>query len=243
MVALSGTPTVTHGGTSMAKKLNFNMTDAPTMVESILDKLAYFHSKKGPPTIPFIWTRGEGKLVLVLGDNAGGKSFFRRLVYSVCKQNGIECLDPSMEGRASGGIVSAMIYGDESYRSTGENSSHVILTGIRTCRGRTDPHCIFWDEPDIGLSEQWAAGAGQCIGEFVESLPELTFGVFVVTHSRALVRELLPLKPHYLHLGSTRAPDTVQGWLDRKVKPRRLEGLPKASIKRFRQINEIMNRK
>ena len=103
--------------------------------------------------------------------------------------------------RAALGPASAFIYGDESWESTGVLSSRTVLTGIKTCQGRKSKHVIFWDEPDVGLSDSWAAGVGQSICGFVTDCPRNTVAALVVTHSKALVRELLPAAPAYVHLG------------------------------------------
>jgi hypothetical protein len=225
--------------------VSFDTTNVSAMVGSMLRDLRYFQGDK--PAIPYVWRPGRGKLVLVLGSNAGGKSFFRRLVKAVTHKSQIECLDPSMEGRtrtgAEYGIMRALVYGDESWRATGENSAQTVLAGVQTCRGRDNMHCIFWDEPDLGLSDDWAAGMGQSIRDFAADPPELTFGIFVVTHSKALIEQLAGVDHHYLHLGSARGPKTVRGWLRQKVKPRHLEGLKVESLNRFREISAILKEK
>jgi hypothetical protein len=178
----------------------------------------------------------------VLGDNAGGKSFFRRIISQMCREAEVEAIGLSMEGRKFGGAMSAFVYGDESWESTGQCSSRTVLTGINTCRNRTKPHVIYWDEPDLGLSDSWAAGAGVVIREFAEKPGEHTRAIFVVTHSRALVDQLVAIEPHYLHLGGD-APDTLSDWLTRPVVPRDLATLSDAAHKRFKAIQRILNKK
>jgi len=224
-------------------KRKYPFKSALGLVRQML-KLDYFRPDDDDKVaIPAVWVPGTGPLVVVVGDNAGGKSFLRRIAHGMCQRNKVEFMDISMEGRRS---ISAapwlvFVYGDEQCHSTGELSSKTILTGIKTCEGRTEPHVIFWDEPDLGLSEAWAAGAGQSIREYVERTNKHTLAAFVVTHSRPLVQELLPLKPHYLHLGSDTAPATLRDWTKRTVRPRKLSRLPELSHKRFRAIQRILN--
>ena len=70
------------------------------MFEYVLD-LDYFHAfgDAKEPAIDCHWTRGDGNFVLCLGENASGKSFFRRLVTLVCRKANVEAIPISMEGR------------------------------------------------------------------------------------------------------------------------------------------------
>lgn len=218
-----------------------------TTARGLLDhalKLDYFQpNEAGKVPIPWRRCHGDGNFVVVVGDNASGKSFLRRILTQLCREAKVEMMPISMEGR--GGTYGGMrgfIYGDESCQSTGENSSHTVLTGISTCKGRESPHVILWDEPDLGLSDGWAAGMGIALREFADLTPKNTYGAFIVTHSRALIQELLPAKPHYLHLGSENAPATLEEWVNRPIVARPLEQLKEESFKRFKAIQEILNR-
>jgi hypothetical protein len=214
-----------------------------TSVETLLDKvfsLDYFID-----AIPYHRASGTGPLVVVLGENASGKSFMRRVVNMFCQKNEIEFMGISMQGRRS---ISAnpwlcFVYGDESCESTGTNSVGTVLTGITTCYGREAPHVIFWDEPDLGLSDSWAAGVGQKIAELGKKPPEHTKAAFVVTHSKALVEQLVPVNPHYVYLGQTseHAPQTLDDWLKQPIRPRDPALLKKESFKRFKAIQKILD--
>lgn len=207
-------------------------------------KLDYFvPNDDGKVPIPHFWHPGRGNFAVALGENASGKSFFRRLVSAVCREAGVEIMPISMEGRFGNyGGLRGMIYGDESWESTGENSAGTVLAGISTCKSRENAHVIFWDEPDLGLSDRWAAGMGVALRGFAEALPKKTHGAIIVTHSRALVQELLPAEPHYLHFGSSDPPATLQAWLSREIKPKSLDLLKEESRKRFKLIQTILNR-
>lgn len=207
-------------------------------------ELDYFvEDDSGKVPIPWHRRNGEGNVVVVVGENASGKSFLRRILTALCREAKVEMMPISMEGRGGEyGGLRGFIYGDESWQSTGENSSHTVLTGISTCKSRENPHVIFWDEPDLGLSDGWAAGMGIALREFANDTPKTTYGAFVVTHSRALVQELLPANPHYLHLGSKDAPDTLEAWVNRPIVARPIEQLKEESHKRFKAIQKILNR-
>ncbi len=214
-------------------------------VERLLEhvfELDYFHpNDKGKTPIEHHWVHGGGNFVVCLGENASGKSFFRRLVCAIAREAKVEAMPISMEGRNMDfGGMRGFIYGDESWQSTGVNSTNTVLTGINTCRNREKPHVVFWDEPDLGLSDGWAAGMGVALREFAKKLPDLTYGAFVVTHNRALVRELVDANPHFVYFGSD-PPETLIEWVDAKVKPLPIEKLGEVGHKRFKMIQAILD--
>ncbi len=144
------------------KKLKF--TNTKELVEQCLT-LRYFHPEDDDDAaIPYVWVPGDGNLVVVTGENAGGKSFFRRVASSIARlpENKMEVIPISMEGRrqVAYNVCLAFVYGDEEHDATGVNSIRTVLTGISTCQGRETDHVVIWDEPDIGLSEGNAASVG-----------------------------------------------------------------------------------
>lgn len=223
--------------------------DGPAgLLDQVLD-LDYFHKGDdgSPAAIPALRVEGDSRLVVIVGDNAGGKSFCRRLVQVICHEVKVECMAISAEGRRkiSGAPWLVMVYGDEEYEATGVNSSLTVLTAISSSKTRDKGHVIFWDEPDIGLSDSWAAGAGVKIREYLEEPVKTLLASFVVSHNKALVRELLPLNPTYLHVGTDpdEAPASLQEWLDRPVQPLDLDLLKDRSRERFHAIQKHLNRK
>lgn len=198
------------------------------------------HEYDNTPAIEAVLDPGESRLVLITGDNATGKSFLRRLITSALRQENIECMHLSQQGRSESGIQRAFLYGDEECQSTGYISSYGIRKGIQTCQGRTNKHVLWLDEPDLGLSDEYAAGAGIEIKDFILKIPELTFCVFLVTHSKAMVKELLPCKPWHLRLGGCLE---LTSWLNREIKPKSLADLKEYQHKKSQRISEIMNRK
>jgi len=216
-------------------------------IEALLDyvfELDYFHpNAKGEIAIPHAWVRGRGNFAVCLGENASGKSFFRRIVTAIAREAKVEAIPISMEGRGdSFGGMRGFVYGDESWQSTGENSAHTVLMGIKTAQERESSHVIVWDEPDLGLSDGWAAGMGQALCKFASPLPRMTYGAFVVTHSRSLVRELLSAEPHFLYFGSSEPPATLAEWVDSKPKARDIAKLGDESHRRFKMIQAILDR-
>jgi hypothetical protein len=229
--------------------LSFSFSNLSQLLDEVL-WFPYFEPEdEKEAAIPVLRVPGAKKnpLVVVVGDNAGGKSFFRRVVSVVAGHatKDTEFIHLSMEGRMQSVAWRSFIYGDEQYHCTGENSGGTVLTGIRTCLDRESRHVIFWDEPDLGLSDSWAAGMGQTLAQFSKDATKHTLAAFVVTHSKALVGQLLGTQPTYLHVGKApeKAPQTLQEWLDAPVAPRDLAQLKEESRKRYRKIQKIMNRR
>jgi hypothetical protein len=212
--------------------------DAAGLIEHTL-RTAVFSGASTPP-ITCTWRRGRGNFVLVIGDNASGKSFFRRVATVLSREASVEPIHLSMEGRATGGFERAMLYGDEKWQSTGAISAQTMLMGIKTCRAREKPHMIFFDEPDLGLSDPWAAGMGESLRAFAGAMPEFTRAAFVVTHNRALVYQLVDAEPHVLFFGG-RPPRSLTHWLEGPIKPRNIEKLGELSRKRFKAIGACLN--
>jgi hypothetical protein len=229
------------------KPIAWEVTDAKSLVTEALS-LSYFHpDEEGVTPIPAVFQPGgDSRLIVVVGENASGKSFVRRIFSSICSQIKIEAMPISMEGRgAPMGGIRGFIYGSEEYDSTGVNSSRTVTTGIRTCKGRENRHVIIWDEPDLGLSDAGAAGMGQATA-YAKEPSEHTLAMVVITHSKPLVRELLALGPHYLHVGADKpeeAPATLDAWLSQTLPARSPDDIIATGLARYRRIQPILNQK
>lgn len=214
------------------------------LLDAALD-LEYFNPQEGEAAIPYVRGHGRCPIVVVVGDNAGGKSFFRRVIQALCSRHKVECMSISMEGRRRIAEMPwlTLVYGDESHDSTGKLSIDTVLAGVESSKSRPNRHVVFWDEPDLGLSDGWAAGVGVKIRELARTASEHLVAAIVVTHSKALVRELLPARPHYLHLGSleSEAPPNLRAWVTRKTQPLEIEKLREMSHERFRKIQKVLN--
>jgi ABC-type antimicrobial peptide transport system ATPase subunit len=161
-------------------------------------------------------TRHAGcRVTVIVGDNGAGKSLVRRVIQKVCEPD-LEVMALSMAGRTTAGIVRGLVYGDEKSQSTGMASLRVIQTGIKTSESRVNRHVLVFDEPDIGASPVLAATMGRILGQW--NKPATLDHIFVVTHSRDLVRALGEATTfNYLFLGEKACP--VQKWLEDPVVP------------------------
>jgi hypothetical protein len=209
----------------------------------------YFHAGPGElqPPIPYVWREGhkDQRLTVIVGENACGKSFLRRILHALHHKAKCELLHLSMEGRK--GYMASLVYGDESMSSTGHNSVRLVLGAMRNADERKSDTAIFWDEPDLGLSDSWAAGVGQRIAKYSLTAPPHVRGIYLVTHRKCLLRELVIVKPHFVLLGDEveeldpRRCPTFRSWIDRPVVPRSdLESLSEISQARFKQILNVV---
>ncbi len=185
-------------------------------------------------------------LCLLIGDNATGKSLFRRVASAWCSKGTdkkMEMISLSMQDRSGGsymGVARAMVYGDEHTNATGVCSGHTVTTGIKTSLGRESDHVLFWDEPDVGLSDSYAADVGRRIAEFSEQPGKHTQGIFVVTHRKALIQQLIRVNPHVLIFGEN-APKTLEEFMTKPVEPADIEKLYERSLALFRKVSKFLN--
>jgi energy-coupling factor transporter ATP-binding protein EcfA2 len=194
---------------------------------------------------PVVHEPGNRRLFLITGENAGGKSFFSKVVASFVHEESpgaIEFINVSMGMRTAPGMHRVFMFGEESRDSTGKISLGAVLGSLRTCRSREKPHVLVLDEPDIGLSEGYRAGLGDLLAAFGAELPELTRALVVVTHSREVARRLMPLAPTCIRIGEDHRPTAE--WI-RDGDPVRtieeLEGLAMKATPRIRAILAVLN--
>lgn len=197
------------------------------------------------PVIRVRWVRSHGsRVVLVLGENASGKSLFRRMAAAICQtaKPKIEFMGISMQmrvGGMGGGLAGAMVFGSEDWQATSANSVNAIMGGISTCRGRTTPHAIFWDEPDIGLSDDTVLGVGAEMAAFMGDLPEKTVAAFVVTHSRLLAGALAACRPHVLFVGTDRFA-SLDEWIASRPVPMAPAELSEKAVELLRRVGKVL---
>lgn len=190
--------------------------------------------------------RGRGRMFVVTGGNAAGKSLLRRVAHALCQNQKKRFMGLSMEDRSSSGmmysIAKSMVYGDETYNATGLLSARLVTSGIHNCREWDDRHVVFWDEPDLGLSDEMAATVGGILSEFAPDMPDKTDAAFVATHSRHLIHHLLPAKPHWIHMGVD-APKSLKAWADREVIPADFEAIQKDASRRMKAVFALTKKK
>lgn len=186
------------------------------LARTIADDGLLFHDES-----PFRATVAEGSesLIIVTGDNASGKSLFVRSLAAVgLERDRILPVSVSIRERTESGVKKAIMFGEEHDQSTGANSAKVCETAFKNL-DRPEGSILILDEPEIGLSEDYA----RAMGEFISSqdIPDSCLGVVVVTHSRPLVAGVLDgLKgnetPTHVELSADGVPDAgIDQWLIR----------------------------
>lgn len=188
----------------------------------------------------------DSRVVIVAGPNASGKSLLVRLLASWLNDDKVEPIQVSMRYRTAAGMQRVFMYGSDEDQSTGATSLHAVQGALRTSRGRTADHWIMLDEPDVGLSDDYAAAMGAYLAQYGNDLPEKARGFLVVTHSRSLVAGLLgdlDRSPHFIHLG---APQSLEDWLNNPRAPRTVEDLldlERLGTERWRQVEDRLKKK
>jgi DNA repair ATPase RecN len=149
----------------------------------------------------------KSKLAVVFGENATGKS----LILSSSKkytgtfdQDRIETFSVSMRMRTTEGMGRGIMFMNEASSSTGVSSVRAVMCTFDQAALREHPVWIMLDEPDVGLSDRYAAALGAYIADQVNKLPAHIRGVLLVSHSRQLLKRLrrdLHDAPHEVAMG------------------------------------------
>jgi hypothetical protein len=150
------------------------------------------------------------KLAVVFGDNATGKSLMLTTMLELTgswESSGVETLSVSMKMRTSQGMGASMMYGSERASSTGATSLRAVMGALHNGKDRPHPVWLMFDEPDVGLSDKYAAAMGAYLAREINGLPEHIRGVSIISHSRPFLREMLKgldRHPHEVSMGEDR---------------------------------------
>lgn len=232
----------------------------PRQVLSVLEEPFFQPLPDGETPIPWVWQKGRDPLVLVLGGNAAGKSFFRRrMSHYLAQQKGHNQIDRfvhlSMGSRTGAegdqrGFERVGLYGSERDQSTGTLSVRSLTSQLAEVLNKPKRQpllkwqamrtVLFWDEPDLGLSKGAALGMGETLRSWIAQRPPHVRMVFVATHSPEIVQALWALRPHYLFLGDMRGPPDIRSWLESQKNPTRV--LPDQLIRRAIARRELLSR-
>lgn len=216
------------------------MTQFRDVIDSCIADVEFFGTDGACPAA---LEAGHDRLLVISGENAGGKSFFAKVMQSRMREANPKCewIPISMHSRTAPGMHRVFMFGDEARSSTGQASFRAIRGGISTCRGRDTSHVLVMDEPDIGLSEGFQAALGEMIDEFASDLPDSTVGLVVVSHARPLISKLMHLNPTCVRVGDD-VRQTRQ-WLEEGDLPRTIadiEALQDKALVRFRAIHAVV---
>lgn len=187
------------------------------------------------------------KLAVVFGDNATGKSLMLTTMNKHTgswESTGVETFSVSMRMRTSEGMGAGIMYGSERQSSTGATSLRAILGALRNAKERPHPVWLMFDEPDIGLSDKYAAALGAFLAQEVNGLPEHIRGVSVISHSRSLLRQLLAgmdVPPHEVAMGLDVSLEQYLANVDEEpASIEELLALPDRATETRRQVRELL---
>lgn len=207
---------------------------------SIDTLFSWFHDKYAwQEWIPVDLQPGHDKLLVITGENASGKSLIRRLLQAVAKKQSCEAIAVSPEFRQHGGLRNAFVYGDETYQASGEIACHVVIGSMRTSQQRAEPHLVILDEPDMGMSDNTAAGAALAIAQFCYDPPPHLGLYAVVTHRKAMLEQFLPYRPSHIRVGDKLTLEQVVSLPVSPVAPGEVLG---KSRELFRQMSTVLRK-
>jgi len=209
------------------------------MIETIFSHFPELRVIKGG-AVSYNIEQGQGGFCLITGENSAGKSVFRKLIASILKKYyNINTVCTSMEQRTTGGMMRVMqSLGTEYEDGTGYNSLRNALSAMRSVGNSKDDLALFLDEPDIGLSDNFSAGFGIKLKNYLENPPENLKATFLVTHRKSLIVELMPLKFHHLRVGDNKTLDQA---LNEQVVPTDPEILFERNVATRTALSKIFN--
>lgn len=209
------------------------------MINEILNKIIETKVIK-ESDIVFNFESTESIFCLITGENSSGKSLFRKLIASVLKKYfQINTVCTSMEQRTTSGTMRIMqSLGTEYEDGTGYNSLKNALSAMRSINNSQDNLAMFLDEPDIGLSDNFSAGFGIKLKEYLLEPPKNLKAVFLVTHRKSLINELKSLNFNHIRVGDKKTLDEV---LNEKVTPTDPELLFEKNIETRNKLSKILN--
>jgi hypothetical protein len=196
--------------------------------------------------VPALAEEGSNeRLLVVSGENGGGKSLVASVIGGsarrVAEEEGVklEVMDIGMSRRTMPDISRVFIFGDEGSESTGNISMKAMLGALKTSRDRGHRHWVVLDEPDIGMGEGYHRAIGQHLAAFASAMPDNCEGLVVVSHSRAIVRELVDVGACSLRVGSDLRP--VKEWVAHGDIPKTVDDLLALEDKVSRTYRKVAN--
>lgn len=180
-----------------------------------------------------------GKVIVLTGGNATGKSLIRRVIWTRLKNlkddgrnPGQYTVDTSMERRTGSyeglGALSS-VFRDDPWVATSECSLHGIENVIKL-----DDRFIILDEPEIGCSLELQAGIAKMLNRKKKEILKNSLGMLVITHSNILV-EHLNSDVFFNMEGMTK-----EEWLNREIVPINIKAFEKEANETFKFMKGVL---
>lgn len=181
---------------------------------------------------------GHPKLCVITGPNTSGKSLLRKIIHNRYSERKWQYVNVSQEGRcASSGIQRLFLYGTETDESTGYNSVKMLLKAIQSGQSYEKTFGMMLDEPEIGCGEEVQGALGVRIARDIDTMPNL-HALYIVTHSRELVRHLLPINPTHWRLGGDNM--TLEQFVERPVILADLDEVLATGKERWHAVHQVI---
>lgn len=175
-----------------------------------------------------------GKVTILTGGNGTGKSFIRKQMQLVCKEDSIPCWTVSMDQRAgfdSNGTGMMVFSRDCEWMPTSVNSLDRMRDFGTKARGTYG----ILDEIEIGMSEESQYGIALYINRQLEEFRKNNKGLLIITHSKYIARYVDA--DEFINIEGM----TKQEWLDREIVPTDFDSLDRDSSELFRALQDKMD--
>lgn len=159
---------------------------------------------------------GNKKIVLLIGDNMTGKSFYNSIIQQFSSQFlKWHSWNLNMKVRTSRSAYLAM----EEIVSTGAGSVSNVLLSIKNTIDRENSKkdkLLILDEPTIGLSERFESAMGVFLSQEIKRISEIESvkGFILTTHSKRLVRKMLENQLDFCVYITGKKYQTLEDWLN-----------------------------
>jgi predicted ATPase len=174
-----------------------------------------------------------GKVTILTGGNGSGKSFIRKQMQLICKEDSIPCWAVSMDQRAgfdSNGTGMMAFSRDCEWLPTSVNT----LDRMRDFGTKTRGTFGILDEIELGMSEESQYGVALYINKQLEEFRKNNKGLLIITHSKYIARYVDA--DEFINIEGM----TKQEWLDREIVPTDFDSLDRDSSELFRALQDRM---
>lgn len=223
----------------------------PTIIELVKEKFEnarIFDNDANNAIVPINFDiESTSKILFVVGSNASGKSLVGRIVELVASEEDVPKRSCSMRNRTSGEFGQRLIFGSEDDSSTGENSVHSSILGLKSTVNSEKDSVFILDEPDLGLADEYSAALGQHIAQTVNENHEKLGLIVVITHSHKLIDSAInelsvPFSKMYVGDASI----SFDEWRERPFKAATIEelmNLKHKSRETWQRVQMLLNEK
>ena len=176
-----------------------------------------------------------GKLTILTGSNASGKSVIRKMLpkyiaEKLNRDNTNECVS-ALSFMTRAGLNSSCginFLRDDDWSATSQGS----VEHTRHLLTFTDRFLVL-DEVELGMSEEMQLAIAQHINSVKEKVLKDSYGLLVITHSRIIASTLE--EDAFFNIDGYK---TKQEWLDRKIVPVDLDKFEKDALELFKRIRD-----